>query len=217
LINLKSIKGVLFDLDGVLIDSMPHHVAAWKKIFKEKGIDVDSYIFRLSEGEKAGLTIRKLAEKHGLRWSDEEFDELIERKRKLYRAQAPRGMREDAKRAVQFCRNKGLKTAIVTGSVKSNLNWTLSDEERNLFDCIVSSEDYANGKPHPEPFLSTAKKLELHPQECLVIENAPLGIKSASDAGMTCIALTSTLPADVLDNADMIIDSLDQLTDLAFD
>ncbi|MBU1652252.1 HAD family phosphatase [bacterium] len=214
MINITGIKGVLFDLDGVLIDSMPHHVAAWQKIFEDFGIHVDSLIFRLSEGEKAGFTIRRLAKEYGLEWSDEEFDSLIAKKRAIYRSNAPRGMRPDAQRAVTFCRTKGLKTAIVTGSVKSNLNWTLSDSERGLFDYILSSEDYKNSKPHPEPYQNAARKLRLDPDECLVVENAPLGIRSAKNAGMICIALTSTLPADILDEADLVVPSLDELPDL---
>ena len=211
---LTRIKAVLFDLDGVLIDSMPHHVAAWKEVFSELGIDLPSEILRRSEGEKAKVTIMKLAPKYGLNLNDEEFDRLLEKKRSRYRQTAPRGMRPVARAAIETYRKMGLKTAIVTGSVRSNLEWTLSDEERNLFDVILSSEHYSKGKPHPEPYLNAARQLSIPPEACLVIENAPLGIQSAKAAGMFCVAITTTLPARDLKDADLIVSDLDRLKDL---
>lgn len=209
-----STKAALFDLDGVLIDSMPYHVGAWREVFREQGVDVPEMVFRLAEGEKAGLTIRRLVSEYQLDWSEEKLDALISKKRRIYRSKVPRGMRPQAKRAVLICRSKGWKTAIVTGSVQSNLNWMLSGEERALFDLILSSEFYTRGKPDPEPYLNAAKELSVKPEECLVIENAPLGIRSAKAAGMTCIALTTTLPTKVLGEADIVIADLDQLENI---
>lgn len=207
-------KAVLFDLDGVLIDSMPHHVAAWQTIFSRLGVDIPAEVLRRSEGEKAKITIRRLAEEHGLHLSDAQLEELVEKKRRIYRQNAPRGLRPAARRAVEGCRRQGLKTAIVTGSVRPNIEWTLSPDERQLFDVIISSEICENSKPYPEPYLAAAKRLSLAPVDCLVIENAPLGIRSAKAAGMTCVAITTTLPADELDGADLIIPDLDHLEDV---
>jgi beta-phosphoglucomutase len=211
---LKNFKAVLFDLDGVLIDSMPYHVSAWQQIFEEHGIKVSAEVFQLAEGEKATHTIRKLAAKHNLDWSDDALKDLIDRKRSIYRQNAPRGMRSEARRAVDFCRSNGLKTAIVTGSVQSNLQWTLSDEERAQFDFVLSSEFYQRGKPDPEPYLNAARALNVQPQECLVVENAPLGIRSAKAAEMICVAITTTLPEKELHEADFVISDVDQLETL---
>ena len=207
-------KAVLFDLDGVLIDSMPHHVAAWQTIFSQFGVDIPAEVLRRSEGEKAKITIRRLAEEHGLHFSDAQLEELVEKKRRIYRQSAPRGLRPAARCAVEDCRRQGLKTAIVTGSVRPNIEWTLSLDERQLFDVIISSEICENSKPYPEPYLNAAERLSLAPADCLVIENAPLGIRSAKAAGMTCLAITTTLPADELDGADLIIPDLDHLVDM---
>lgn len=201
-------------MDGVLIDSIPHHVSSWQQIFAEYGIDIPGEVLRRAEGEKAKLTMQRLAREHGVDWSDEQMDDLIARKRRLYRKSAPRGMRPVAKNAVQFCRDHGLKTAIVTGSIKPNLEWTLDDEERALFDLLLTSEYYNKSKPHPEPFLNAAKNLELDPSECLVVENAPLGIRSAKAAGMVCLAITTTLPQEDLQEADIIVNDLDELKNL---
>ena len=132
----------------------------------------------------------------------------------LYRRNAPRGMRPIARQVLGLCREKGVKTAIVTGSIRGNLEWTLSAEERAQFDFILSAEFYTNGKPHPEPYLKAIKYLHLSPEQCLVIENAPLGIRSAKAAGITCIAITTTLPAEELHEADLIIPDLDHLESL---
>jgi len=122
-------------------------------------------------------------------------------------------MRPVAKKAIETCRKMGLKTAIVTGSVRSNLEWTLSDEERAMFDVILSSEYYSKGKPHPEPYLNAARQLGFPPEACLVVENAPLGIQSAKAAGMFCVAITTTLPASDLKDADLVVPDIDRLKD----
>lgn len=212
--KLKKLKAVLFDLDGVLIDSMPYHVAAWQKVLASLGMNIPGEILRRSEGEKAKITIKRLAKEHGLEFSDQRLEELVEKKRRIYRQNAPRGLRPLARSTVDLCHLRGLKTAIVTGSVRPNLEWTLSAEERNLFDLILSSEYYHQGKPHPEPYLNAARQLDLRPEECLVVENAPLGIRSAKAAGMLCVAVTTTLPQEELKEADWIIADLDQLKDL---
>jgi len=209
-----NIKAVLFDMDGVLIDSMPYHVSSWQKIFRDYNIEVSALALQRAEGEKAKITMRRIAKKHGINWSDEDLDRLVEKKRAIYRKIAPRGMRKIALDAVKFCRERGLQTAIVTGSVRPNLEWTLAKKERNLFDFILSSEYYKHSKPHPEPYLNAAVHLGVKPADCLVIENAPLGIQSALSAGMICLAITTTLPVEDLKAADKVISDLDQLKDL---
>ncbi|TKJ41814.1 hypothetical protein CEE37_04395 [candidate division LCP-89 bacterium B3_LCP] len=200
----RLIKAILFDMDGVLIDSMPHHVSAWQQVFSEFGVEIPARILQEKEGEKARITMLRLAKENGLDWDEDCIDELIDKKRSIYRKNAPRGLRTAAKEVLQFCNDRNLKTAIVTGSVRRNLEWTLSEEERSLFDVIISSELYSESKPHPRPFLRAADELQVPPPNCLVIENAPLGIKSANAAKMTCMAITTTLPEDELRGADYI-------------
>jgi beta-phosphoglucomutase len=209
--RLSRIRAVIFDFDGVLVDSMQHHVDAWQAVFREYGVELSPQEILEREGEKARLTTSLIARKHGIELDDDEVERLIRRKRKIYRAQAKRRIRPSALTAVLECRQRGYKTAIVTGSVRDNLEWALPPEELALFDAIITADAVRFGKPHPEPFLAAAEKLGLSPQECLVIENAPLGIRSAKAAGMKCIAITTTLPADRLQEADLIIPDLDAL------
>lgn len=212
--RFNSVKALLFDMDGVLIDSMPYHVSAWQQIFAQHGVEIPSEVLRRSEGEKAKITIKKLARKHGIDWSDDQLDQLVEKKRRIYRQSAPRGLRPLARMVLDYCRSHNLKTAIVTGSVRPNLEWTLSPEERGLFNVIISSEQYKQGKPHPEPFLKAAEELKIDPADCLVIENAPLGIQSAKAAGMKCLAIATTLPPEDLTDADLVVPDLDRLPDM---
>jgi beta-phosphoglucomutase len=82
----------------------------------------------------------------------------------------------------------------------------------NLFDYAVTGDHVKRGKPHPDPYLKAAKGLGLRPRECIVVENAPLGIESAKRAGMFCVALTTSLPREYLKRADVVVDSLEDIT-----
>lgn len=106
----------------------------------------------------------------------------------------------------------GKKLALVTGSVRYDVDQRLSDHQRGLFDAIVTQDDVTKGKPDPEPYAKALKMLDVKPEKAIVIENAPLGIKSAKGAGILTIGLTSTLPREELASADLVIDSLERLS-----
>jgi beta-phosphoglucomutase-like phosphatase (HAD superfamily) len=91
----------------------------------------------------------------------------------------------------------------------------LKPEEIALFDCIITSEEAVNSKPHPEPYLKASSGLKIAPKECLVIENAPLGIEAAKSAGMKVVAITSTLAREKLKSADWVVDSLSEIQKLS--
>ncbi|MBI4549800.1 MAG: HAD-IA family hydrolase, partial [Candidatus Omnitrophica bacterium] len=103
----------------------------------------------------------------------------------------------------------GIKTAVVTAALYERLKHTVSAEILNKFDAVVTGEDTRLGKPSPEPYLKALMKLQLAPEECLAVENAPLGIESAKKAGLYCAAVCSTLDRSYLGSADAIFDSLE--------
>ena len=107
-------------------------------------------------------------------------------------------------------RNKCL-LALVSASPRKKLSRTVPAEFLKKFDTVVSGEDSKNGKPSPTPYLNAAKSLRILPKECIVVENAPLGIKSAKKAGMYCIAICSTLDRPFLFEADEVIDKFEDL------
>ncbi|MBU0691927.1 HAD family phosphatase [bacterium] len=208
-----STRAVFFDFDGTLIDSMPAHVSAWSEILKGIGIDLEDKYFEMHEGEKAEDTIDTLLRENGIEMSDAERDELIDRKRALYRSRAPKGLIPEARALVNALRERDIFCDIVTGSVKRNMTAVLSDEELALFRNIITPDDYQRGKPQPDPYLTALKASGLVPGACLVLENAPLGIRSAKAAGLYTLAITTTLPPYVLNDADRIISSFQELID----
>ena len=211
MIKRSSFKAVLFDLDGVLIDSMDAHVEAWKKAYADFGITVSSQEIRLREGEKSQCSARDIANRNGLNLSDNEISELLRRKREFYGDTAPNDMKPGVREILIDLKNDGYKLGLVTGSIWRNLNLVLSDEDKSLFSVIITSEDVKNSKPSPEPYLSAMEALELSPLDCLVVENAPLGIHAGKAAGMKVAGITTTLPSENLSEADWIFGRIDDL------
>ena len=103
---------------------------------------------------------------------------------------------------------------LVSGSPSDEINKILPAKLRKLFTSIVAGNQVKNGKPHPEPYLKAAKLLKVLPGACLVIENAPFGITSAKQAGMPCIAVSTSLPKEYLTAADLVVESLNQIIGL---
>ncbi|MBK6766320.1 MAG: HAD family phosphatase [bacterium] len=199
------IHAVFFDFDGTLIDSMPAHVIAWERILGDIGIRLDDLYFQLNEGERAEDTIARLLAERGYTYTERQRFELIERKRALYRSHAPKGLIHEARALVLELRNRGIACDIVTGSIRSNMDAVLSREEFALFRHIITPDEYGKGKPAPDPFLKALGMSGRSAAECVVLENAPLGVKSAKAAGLRTAAITTTLPPSYLSEADHVI------------
>jgi beta-phosphoglucomutase len=198
-------RAVFFDFDGTLIDSMPAHVMAWAEILGEIGIELEDTYFQMNEGEKAEDTISRLLGENGKSYTEEQTLALIEKKRKLYRTMAPKGLIPEARVMLDQLREKGVALDIVTGSIRSNIEAVLSDDEMSLFRNIVTPTEYKKGKPDPDPYVTALRLSELQMDECAVLENAPLGIRSARAAGLVTVAITTTLPPKFLSEATHII------------
>jgi len=208
-----STRAVFFDFDGTLIDSMPAHVSAWAEILRSIGINLEDKYFEMHEGEKAEDTIDSLLRENGKQMSREERDELIERKRALYRTMAPTELIPEARDLVDALRKRGIYCDIVTGSIRQNMTAVLSDEELSLFRNIITPAEYHVGKPDPDPYLTALKMSGLKPESCLVLENAPLGIRSARVAGLYTVAITTTLLPYELSDADRVISKFPEFLD----
>jgi len=123
---------------------------------------------------------------------------------------------QDASKLIEKARGK-LRLALATGSRKNQVNLAIEKLDlANSFEVIVTAEDYKIGKPDPEPYLIAAQKLNLSPDQIVVIEDSPIGIQSAKDAGMTCIAVTHTFSKEELSEADIVTDDLTDFQVLAF-
>jgi len=207
-------QAVFFDFDGTLVDSMPAHVAAWKQILGGIGIELENLYFETHEGERAEDTIARLLTQHGIDYSETQRSELIERKRDLYRTMAPTGLNADARRLVDELHERRIHCDIVTGSIRRNLDAVLTNGEFDLFRHVITPADYGRGKPAPDPYLAALDRSGLDRSQCLVLENAPLGIQSARAAELTTVAITTTLPRELLSEAHHIISSFQEFLEL---
>jgi beta-phosphoglucomutase len=204
-------RAVLFDMDGVVTDTMPIHLKAWQDAFRPRGIMVDKMDVYLREGMQSRAMARGIAQEKGFRISDEGLDEIVAEKTRIFDREA--GAKAKAYDGVpgmlRMLRNNGLRIALVTGSKASSAEKALAAAGvRELFDAIVTGEDTEKGKPDPDPYLKAVEKFRLHPLDCVVVENAPLGIRSAKAAGVDyVIAVTTTLERSYLLEADDIMGS----------
>lgn len=197
-------KAIIFDMDGVLVDSMPNHVQALGNVFKELGLTLDvNYIYD-REGEEVSLIINALlGKKDNVIYDAETIKEsYIKEFKKIAEPKAFPGMFS----CLQILK-QSYKLAIVSGSKKTIVQKIIDSTYPDIFDIIISIDDVTNGKPSPEPYLQAINKLDTSKDKCLVVENAPLGVSAAKAANLCCIAVPTYLDADKLDQADFIVDN----------
>ncbi len=199
---------VIFDMDGVLVDSMPYHFIAWYEALQPLGIRVSAFEVYEREGERWEKSLRDFITQGGLKPTPELIRKVFLRRRRIFRKYFKRTIFSGVEECLCALKKKGLILGIVTGTPMPQLKKILPRKIRSYFDTIVTGDSVKKGKPHPEPFLKAAKNLNLKPFQCLVIENAPLGIKSAKAAGMYCLAITTSLPEAYLKEANTVVNSL---------
>ncbi len=196
------VRGVLFDLDGVLIDSTPCVTRVWRTWAAEHGLDPD-YVVHVAHGRRSIETIQKVAP--SLR--AEEENKEVER-REL----------NDTDGIVVFPGARELLRSlpanswtIVTSGTRALATKRMQVSGLPVPAHFVSADDVTLGKPHPEPYLRGAECIGLNPTECLVVEDAPSGIRAAHAAGMKVLAVPTTYSRPELSEADGVLDHLLQL------
>jgi broad specificity phosphatase PhoE/beta-phosphoglucomutase-like phosphatase (HAD superfamily) len=209
--RLLEAKAFIFDFDGVVLGSMPFYAAAWRQALAERGIVPPEVEFYRRESERGENSVRHFYREAGLEAGEEEIKEVVGRVRELYAGYPGIAPRQGALEVVAALKRAGKKTALVTGSPRSDVERMLSGEQIALFDVVIAGDDVANGKPDPEPYRLALQKLVLAPERAVAIENSPYGVRSARAAGLLTAGLTSTLPAEELVDAEMVIDSLERL------
>ena len=198
-------KAVLFDLDGVLLGSMPYHVKAWQEVFSQYNIKLHPDEIYSREGTKTADLARNLVRDHKLNLSEEDLQNLVQSKSKKYNEITKADVMPGVSDLVNELKRRQVKIAIVTSTFRENLLRVMPQELVAKFDTIVTGGDVENGKPHPEPFLKAAEKLGIKPSECIVVENAEIGIRSGKTAEMFCVGVTSTQTPEQLKQADKIV------------
>jgi len=207
-------RGVLFDMDGVIADTLHYHYLAWNFMFEKHGGSVSKKTILLHEGRKSREVLPILMEQAGVLIPEDSQDQFIEEKRAYYREIVRVAHYPRAFEVVHTLKRRGFKVALVTASAFKNMAHALNPNQQAFFDTILTGDEIKRAKPDPEAYLAAARRLKLEPDECIVVENAPLGIESAKAAGMQCIAIKSTLEQDCLSSADCIVQYIGDLLDI---
>jgi len=207
-----AIEAVVFDMDGVLIDSAAAHYDSWCRLAEELGRQVTPEQFAATFGRQNRDIIPLL---FGPDPAPQRVEQLSERKEAIYR-ELVRGRLQAIEGAVELvraCHQAGF--ALAVGSSGHPLNIDLALSELRLTECfrvVVHGGDVLRGKPDPQVFLLAAERLGVSPSKCAVIEDAPSGIEAALRGGMAAIGLTSMHTAGALERAHLVVDSLRDLT-----
>ncbi len=207
----KSHTVVIFDMDGVITDTMPYHFRAWRTIFANQGIKVSHEDVYKREGQKGLNSVQEIFGEHKKPFDLTHAHGLLKAKEELFKKIFKRRYIPGSRSLIKSLVKKGYSLALVTGTSRHEAQSLLPEDLWNSFRVTVCGCDVQNGKPHPEPYLMALKKLKVKPSEAIVIENAPFGIASAKAAGLKCFALETSLPRKYLKQADLVFSSYREL------
>lgn len=213
---MKEIKAFLFDMDGTLYDSMPNHASSWYQMVCEHGIECTPEEFYLYEGATGKFTVNMLIQrKYGRDATDREVTDFYERKAEIFRSKPRPSVMPGASRLVESVAALPWKpaTILVTGSAQGSLLDRLDEDFPGRFpvERRVTALNVKRGKPFPDPFLQGAALAGAEPHECVVIENAPLGVEAGHRAGCFTVAVaTGPIPLETLKaaGADLVFPSM---------
>lgn len=205
----------IFDMNGVITDDEELHEIATKEVFKTIGFDLTAALYRkYCLGRTDVASFKDILEEYEIKHEDMaalisskslKYQELIKGNLKVYP-----GIVELIKKL-----HKEYTLALTSSSTFDEVETVVNLLKiKKLFKVIVTSKDVKHGKPHPEPYLLTAKKLAVNPEECVVLEDSENGVLSAKAASMICVAITNTENEDKLTKANYIINNLDALKNI---
>jgi len=213
-------KAALIDMDGTLLDSMKWHTLAWHRMMSEQGIECTREEFYLYEGMTGAETINMLFRRHFMRdATPREKSELYALKTSYFNEMPRVGIIPGADRMVSCLMEHGITRVLVTGSGQlSNLERLKTDFPGGFSDDLrITSRNVTRCKPHPEPYMKAMEMAAVAPWESIALENAPLGVKSAHDAGAFVIAVTTgPVPEQAMwdAGADMVFPSMEAVADM---
>lgn len=215
----KKLKAVLFDMDGVLFDSMPYHSEAWHKVMKSHGLTLSREEAYMHEGRTGASTINIVFQRElGREATQEEIESIYQEKSVLFNSYPEAKPMPGTWELLQKVKKDGLIPMVVTGSGQLSLLERLEHHYPGMFhkELMVTAFDVKYGKPNPEPYLMALKKGGIKADEAVVVENAPLGVEAGHNAGIFTIAVnTGPLNGQVLldAGADLLFPSMQALND----
>ena len=209
------IQAILFDLDGLMVDSEPHSLASWEAVLQERGVTLDQLTIDSILGLRIDATARTLIDKYHL---PDTVQGLSDAKTEYQIAhldgnvQPMPGLIE----LLDEIDRRDLKKAVASSGIHRYVEAVLrANGLLDRFSVIITGDQVAHGKPAPDVFLAAAHALHVEPQHCLVLEDAPAGVQAAKAAGMTCIAVPDQGVAKLdLSQADKVMPSLHEVRTL---
>ncbi len=212
-----NVKAVFFDMDGVLFNSMQYHAMSWIKALGDYDIPFYTEEAYMCEGRTGASTIGEYYLRYkGEAPSREKVEEIYARKVKYFLEVSKVEIIEGVDEVLAYLKAKGIELYVVTGSGQKSLLDTLGTYFPGVFEAshVVSAFDVKKGKPDPEPYLMAMQRAGVTADEAMVVENAPLGVKSSSSAGLFSVAVnTGTLSDEKLYEygADIVLGNMGQL------
>ncbi|MBW9200474.1 HAD family hydrolase [Bacteroidales bacterium SW299] len=209
-----NLKAVLFDMDGVLFDSMKNHAAAWQEAMKRYGMNMSREEAYLHEGRTGAGTINIVSQRErGYQATEQEVKEIYQTKSDIFNSLPKAEPMPGAYGLLQKIKAGGLIPMVVTGSGQLSLLDKLNHYYPDVFkrELMVTAFDVKYGKPNPEPYLMALQKAGIAANEAIVVENAPLGVHAGVAAGIFTVALnTGPLPDKALldEGADLLFPSM---------
>jgi HAD superfamily hydrolase (TIGR01509 family) len=187
---MQLIKGIIFDLDGVLVDTEGYQWQGWVEILKPLGISLSKEEYFKYAGKTGNIIESELVKDYNLKI---EKGSLLKQKEELlieWFSSKELKLLPYAKEAIEFFIDKKMKIAIASGGPKDEIILKLKRIDLySLFPVITSSGEVKRGKPFPDIYLLSAERLELKPEECLAFEDTQYGLGAAKSAGLTCFAV----------------------------
>jgi beta-phosphoglucomutase family hydrolase len=207
----QSKKTILWDMDGVIADSSSFHFAAWQEAFAKRGIKFPKQDFTKLFGARNDFIIGSII---GRELPEGVVKIMVEEKEENFRRKATGNIKPfpGVVRLLNAIKKGNFKLGLVSSAPKENIDLVLSELKlEGIFDCIVYGQEVSESKPSPQIYLLAAEKLKVTPNDCMVIEDSPLGVRAAKTAGMKCLAITNTHPRQKLEEADKVVESLENV------
>jgi len=207
-----NLEAVIWDMDGVIADTGPYHLKAWQETFRKRGVAFSEEDFRRHFGQRNDTII---GDTLGAGTPIAEVQAIAAEKEDRYRQLVSQQV-APLPGAIELIKSlvaKGVKMAIASSAPMENIQ--LITGSLGLADCfqaVVWGGEVTEGKPSPQGFLLAAEKLGVEPGNCLVIEDAVAGVAAAKSAGMKCLAVTNSHPAERLSKADLVVNALSEVT-----
>ena len=214
-----NLKAVLFDMDGVLFDSMPNHAKAWVSAFEQLNVKFTQYEAYMREGMTGSGTINEIfLREYNRPATENECKEIYKAKSTCFESLGPAKVMPYVSDVLNLVKQADLDIYIVTGSGQLSLIDNLNNHFQNVFnkEKMVTAFDVKKGKPDPEPYLMAMQKGGYKPNEVIVVENAPLGVKSAVAAGAFTIAVNTGILKDddlLIHGADLLYSNMESLSE----